>query len=125
MDTLGFAVLLLFIALLLVFRLLGQRWPAVFRPIPGFQALGKAIERAVEAGERVHLSLGTGSVIGYDSAPAFIGLAMLSRVAELTAMSDKPVVVTSGDGAMALLAQDTLRQAYNRANALSLKVMQF
>jgi hypothetical protein len=118
-DVLGFAVLALFVALLLTFKSMGQRWPAVFRPIQAFQELGKAIERAVEAGERVHLSLGTGSVIGSDSAPAFVGLAMLSRVAEVTAMSDKPVVVTAGDGAMALLAQDTLRQAYNRANALS------
>src|SRR3972149_1862461 len=46
-----------------------------------------------------------------------LGLAMLSRVAAATAMSDRPVVVTAGDGAMAVLAQDTLRSAYDRARA--------
>jgi len=116
-DIVGLLVLLLFLGLLLGFAAVGRNWPAVFRPVPGFEDLGTAIERAVEAGERVHLSLGTGSVIGSDSAPALAGLAMLSRVAAVTTMSDKPVVVTAGDGAMAMLAQETLRSAYQRAKA--------
>ncbi|UCF60008.1 MAG: hypothetical protein JSV37_09580 [Anaerolineaceae bacterium] len=116
-DFLGIAVLLLFLGLLIGFAAFGHRWPMVLRPLRGFDELNTAIERAVEAGERVHLSLGTGSVIGSDSAPALAGLAMLSRIATATTMSDKPVVVTAGDGAMALLAQDTLRAAYERAKA--------
>jgi len=116
-NVVGFVVLLLFLGLLAIFAALGRRWPTVFRPIRGYDALAKAIERAVEAGERVHLSLGTGSVIGSDSAPAFMGLAMLSRVAAATSMSDKPVVVTTGDGAMSILAQDTLRTAYDQLKA--------
>jgi hypothetical protein len=116
-DYIGIVVLLLFLGLLIGFAAFGRRWPAVLRPLRGFDELSTAIERAVEAGERVHLSLGTGSVIGSDSAPALAGLAMLSRIATATTMSDKPVVVTAGDGAMALLAQDTLRAAYDRARA--------
>lgn len=114
-DIVGLLVLLLFLGLLLGFAAVGRNWPTVFRPVPGFEELGTAIERAVEAGERVHLSLGTGSVIGSDSAPALAGLAMLSRVASVTTMSDKPVVVTAGDGAMTMLAQETLRSAYQQA----------
>jgi hypothetical protein len=116
-ELLGPLVLVVYVGLLVGFALLGKRWPAVFRPLHGLEALGAAIERAVEAGERVHLSLGTGSVTGSDSAPALAGLAMLSRVAGATAMSDKPAVVTAGDGAMSVLAQDTLRTAYSRARA--------
>jgi hypothetical protein len=116
-DYIGIVVLLLFLGLLIGFAAFGRRWPVVLRPLRGFDELSTAIERAVEAGERVHLSLGTGSVIGSDSAPALAGLAMLSRIATATTMSDKPVVVTAGDGAMALLAQDTLRVAYERARA--------
>jgi len=116
-DYIGIVVLLLFVGLLIGFTAFGRRWPVVLRPLRGFDELSTAIERAVEAGERVHLSLGTGSVIGSDSAPALAGLAMLSRIATATTMSDKPVVVTAGDGAMALLAQDTLRVAYERARA--------
>ena len=116
-DFLGLLVLLLFFGLLLGFAAVGRNWPTVFRPVRGFEELGTAIERAVEAGERVHLSLGTGSVIGSDCAPALAGLAMLSRVASVTTMSDKPVVVTAGDGAMTMLAQETLRSAYQQAKA--------
>ncbi len=116
-DFIGLLILALFVVLLIAYTALRRRWPAVFRPLPAFEELGRTIERAVEAGERVHLSLGTGSIIGSDAAPALAGLAMLSRVARETSMSDMPVVVTSGDGAMALLSQDTLRTAYAEAGA--------
>jgi hypothetical protein len=116
-GTIGLGILLLFILLMLAFATLGRRWESTFRELPGLDALGNAIERAVEAGERVHLSLGTGSVSGTDSAPALAGLALLKRIAAITSMSDKPVVVTTGDGAMALLAQDSLRTAYNEVGA--------
>lgn len=117
MQIAGLATLGLFLLLLLLYASLGRRWPAVFRPLPGLDALSEAIERAVEDGTRVHLSLGTGSVIGADSAPALAGLATLNQIAETTSMSDKPVVATTGDGAMVLLAQDTLRTAYEQAGA--------
>ena len=117
MNLLAGLILLAFIALLVFFAILNRRWPPTFRRLPGFEALGRAIERAVEAGERVHLSLGTGSVIGQESAPALAGLAMLTRVASLTSMSDRPPVVTAGDGAMTVLAQDTLRTVYQRVGA--------
>lgn len=118
LDWTGLAILVAFILLLLLFAAVGRRWPASFRPLPSYEDLGAAIERAVEAGERVHVSLGTGSVIGPESAPAMAGLAVLSKVADATIMSDKPVVATTADGAMAILAQDTLRTAYARARAI-------
>ncbi|MBN2555637.1 MAG: hypothetical protein JXA97_06830 [Anaerolineales bacterium] len=117
MDLTGLGVLALFVVLMLFFMSIRKRWPAVFRPIKAYQELNTAVERAVEAGERVHLSLGTGSVIGSDSAAAFAGLSLLSQIAEATTTSDKPIVATAGDGAMAMLAQETLRSAYTQANA--------
>ena len=117
LGMLGLGTLVLFLVSMLLYAGVGRRWPVEFRPLAGLDALGKAIERAVEDGKRVHVSLGTGSVIGSDSAPALAGLATLSKIAETTSMSDKPVVATAGDGAMALLAQDTLRSAYNEAGA--------
>lgn len=115
----GLIVLVIFITLLATIAVVGRKWPANFRRIPAFDSLNAGIERAVEAGERVHVSLGTGSVIGPESAPALAGLAVLSKVTEATTMSDRPAVVTSGDGAMAILAQDTLRSAYARVGARS------
>ena len=40
------------------------------------------------------------------------GLSMLGRVANIASISDKPSVITAGDGALSLLAQDTLANAY-------------
>jgi len=116
----GLILLGIFIVLMIGFLAASRRWPGHFRTIPAFEALNQAIERAVEAGERVHVSLGTGSLIGPDSAPALAGLAALSRIARATSMSDRPVVVTAGDGAMAILARDTLRTTYKEVGASEL-----
>ena len=113
-DWVGLAIIGAFVLLLLIFAILGRRWQPAFRSLPSYEALGTAIERAVEAGERVHVSLGTGSVIGPESAPAMAGLVVLSRVASATVMSDRPAVATTADGAMAILARDTLRTAHAR-----------
>jgi len=116
----GLVALAIFVALMVGFLAFDQRWPAHFRRIPAFDALRQAIERAVEAGERVHVSLGTGSVIGPESAPALAGLAALTRIARATSISDRPVVVTTGDGAMAILARDSLRSTYQEVGASEL-----
>ncbi len=117
-NLLGLLVLMLFVVLLIVFIAVGDRWPVSFRRIRGYEALLKALERAVESGERVHLSLGTGSLIGTDSAAAFAGLVVLTEIAKMTSLSDRPAVVSTGDGAMAIVAGDTLRDAYREAGAL-------
>ncbi len=111
---LGLIILLVLVALQIGFSYLERRRPTKFRRVKSFEELGKAVERSVEAGERVHLSLGTGSLMGAESAPGLAGLTLLDRVASATTMSDMPVVVTTGDGAMGILAQDTLRSAYQR-----------
>jgi hypothetical protein len=94
-----------------------RRWPTTLRRLAAFEALYTAIEHAVEAGDRVHFSLGTGSLIGSDSAPALAGATALAKVAEATTMSDRPVVASAGDGALAVLAQEALRGAYARTGA--------
>jgi hypothetical protein len=114
---LGLFLLLLFSGLIIGFMFFGDLWPMGLRRLRGFEDLGLALERAVEAGERVHLSLGTGSLIGIDSAPALAGLTVLAHIAASTAMSDKPVIASAGDGAMAILAQDTLQAAYQKVGA--------
>ena len=116
-DIAGLFVVLLLIALMIAYLTVGSRWSYTLRHIPGFGTLGTAIERAVEAGERVHLSLGAGSILRDDAGAAFVGLAMLRRIGEATTMSDRPVVVTSADGATTLLAQDTLQSTFRRMGA--------
>jgi len=115
---LGLFIVLIFVFLMIALALVERRWPARFRPIAAFDALGIATERAVEAGERVHFSLGTGTLLGSETGPALAGLSMLTRVAEAATMSDRPPVVTAADGALVILAQDTIRNAYRRARAV-------
>lgn len=114
---LGLFLLILIIGLMIAFYWLRERWPGTLRPILGYKGLKNALESAVESGDRVHLSLGTGELIGPESAAAFAGLTVLSRLAFATAMADKPTMVSAGDGALVILAQDSLRSAYRRLDA--------
>jgi hypothetical protein len=82
------------------------------RFIPAFQRLRRAIGLSVEDGTRLHFSLGRGSLNGPESTVTFAGLSMLQRVLRIIAVSDRLPVVSSGDGAANILAQDTLRSTY-------------
>jgi hypothetical protein len=111
-NVLAFLLLLLAIGMVIGFGFFGKRWPVVFRRLREYEDLKLALERAVEAGERIHLSLGTGTATGVESAPALAGLAVLSKIAASTILSDKPIIVSSGDGALMVLAQDSLYSSY-------------
>jgi hypothetical protein len=88
----------------------------VLRPIRAMQRLRRAIGLAVEDGSRLHVSLGTSSILSPTNATALVGLSTLGRIGTLSSLSDRPPVATSGDGALAILSQDTLRSAYRVAN---------
>ncbi len=97
-----------------------RRQPArsrtVLRPIRAMQRLRRAIGLAVEDGSRLHVSIGESSILSPTNASALVGLSTLERIGLLSSVSDRPPVVTSGDGSLAILSQDTLRAAYRIAN---------
>lgn len=72
---------------------------------------------AVENGTRLHVSLGKASITSPAAPSALVGLTSLERIAQMSSVSDAPPVVTSGDGTLAILSQDTLRASYRIANA--------
>jgi hypothetical protein len=114
----GPVFILLFFGAMLAYLVIGRRRKQDrLRDIPAFTRLGQAIRLAVEDGTRVHLTLGRGDVTGPQSAAAFVGLSMLRRIAGITSVSDNPPIATSGDGALAILTQDTLRSAYQSVGA--------
>lgn len=116
-ELLAIGLLIAFAVLLIVRTGTEGRWPTNLRSLPAFEELRRAIERAVESGQRVHLSLGTGTLIGGDSGPALAGLNALAQTAEITLESDRPVVVSSGDGAVAAASQDALRGTLGRLDS--------
>ena len=109
----GFIFVVAFFITLLVFGISRRKAaPPEVRPIPVFQHIARAIGLSVEDGSRLHFSLGRGSVIGLESAVAFVGLKMLERVARIISISDRLPIVTSGDGGLTILSQDTLQSTY-------------
>jgi hypothetical protein len=88
----------------------------VFRSIPALLRLRRAIGLSVEDGTRLHISIGKSSIFSATNASALVGLSTLERVAQLSLISDRPLIATSGDGTLSILSQDTLRAAYRIAN---------
>ncbi|KAA3642786.1 MAG: hypothetical protein DWQ07_19870 [Chloroflexi bacterium] len=113
MNFLGLTFVVFFLVLM------GALWVFVrsqdvqhLRQIDAFTRLQNAIALAVEDGSRLHVSLGHGNLVELQAASALIGLHMLQRVVRVASDSDQPPIATSGNGVTALLAQDTLRAAY-------------
>jgi hypothetical protein len=107
------AFILIFFGLIIILAAAGRNRPEIeLRQIPAFDKLKRAIEITVESGSRLHISIGRGTVTGPESAAAFVGLSMLEEMTTSASTGDQPPIVTSGDPALAILAQDTLKSAY-------------
>lgn len=115
---LGIIFIILFIGLMTGFAFARRSQPVRFlRTIPAFSRLARAIGLAVEAGSRLHVSLGRGELNGVEGGAALIGLTVLQRIARVASASDRPPVATSGTGTLTVLSQDTLRSTYHRMGA--------
>ena len=120
MTVLGLGFVILFAILMSVFWSRDRKNPRQnLRSIQAFTKLKQGIHLSVEAGQRLHLSLGDGGITGQTSTSAFVGLSLLQRIARASMFSDRPPVTTSGEAAQAFLSQDTLRSAYRLSNVES------
>ena len=109
----GLAFILVFFGLIIISAAAKRSRPgANLRTIPAFTKLRRAIGLAVESGSRLHISIGRGNITGPKSSAAFVGLSMLSRMAQLASTGDNPPIATTGDPALAILARDTLSGTY-------------
>jgi len=108
----GLGVVLLVVVGMVIFALLQQRAPFSFRNIPAFPRIRRAVSLVVEDGTRLHVSLGRGSLLTPFGVAAYAGLSLLRRLGEVTSLSDRPPIATSGDGLLNIVAQDTLRDAH-------------
>jgi hypothetical protein len=84
------------------------------RPIAGFDALAGLIGRALEAGQTLHLSLGTGGVGSASTPESLAALAVLEHLTEHGGLGYVAPTVTVADGSLLPLAQGTLRRGYAR-----------
>lgn len=109
-NVLGLGFVLTFLVLMVVLAS-GKRDRSrrIFRDIPAFARLRRSIGLAVEAGQRLHISLGREGLSGPELGSALIGLSILQRIVRVASVSDRPPIATSGNAALAILAQDTSR----------------
>jgi hypothetical protein len=116
-------ILLIIITFALLFSSMRQKrtgkFPA-FRHIASISKFKRSIGRSIEDGTRIHVSLGNASLTQPASSSAFVSLKTLRQIGELSSNSDNPPVATSGDGALALLSQDTLHDVARETHTLDL-----
>jgi hypothetical protein len=113
----GLAVVLVTAGLLLGLTFIRRKTTPVFREIPAYTRLKRAIGISVEDGTRLHISLGRGELQTPEAASGLAGLAMLRHLTEQTSASDNPPVVTSGAADLSILSRDTLQAGYKAAGA--------
>lgn len=112
-DYLAFVFVLVCLGLFLFFLYFGRNLPKLtLRDIQAFRHFKREVDLAVEAGKRLHISLGRGSINELPGGVAFIGLTILDRCARAGSNSDQPSISTCGDGVLTVLSQDTLQSTY-------------
>ena len=109
----GLGIVILAAIFMVLFAILHRRSPFSFRSIRAFTRIQRVARLVVEDGTRLHFSLGNGNVLTSAGASALAGLVLLRRLGEITSLSDRPPVATTGNGLLNLLAQDTLRAAHD------------
>jgi len=88
--------------------------PIHLRAIPAYDALKKLLAQSAEAGQPVHLSLGTGGIGDAATADTMAGLTVLEYFADRAVISANPPIVTMANPTALPVAQDILRRAYAR-----------
>jgi hypothetical protein len=112
-DFPALVIVIVFAGLMIIFAAAGRQHPGRnLREIHAFTRLRRAVGLAVEAGTRLHISLGRGGIIGPESGSALAGFSILERITRAASISDRPPVATSGDSVLSILSQDTLRGTY-------------
>lgn len=85
------------------------------RDIPGLEKLPEELARAAESGRPLHLALGAGEVGGTETLSSLAALQVLEGLVEQAVSYGVAPVITVGDPALLLLAQDVVRRAYDRS----------
>lgn len=112
-----FGASLLYTVLSIILR---RRRMIIFRPIPAFRILNQMMSRSVEQGQSLHITLGSGSLIGRHSTIGFSGLVTLENLSRVSLIADRPAACTSGDGGLDVLSRDILNQTYRQSIKLGI-----
>ncbi len=117
-DGIGIGIVL--VCVLAVFILGSGRSSVSYhlRHLPAFDVLLQAIQKAIEEGKQIHISLGRNGVMHAEGAVSLAALSALGRISGQISGCDYPPLVTSADGAVSLLMVDELKEESAKANAV-------
>lgn len=108
----AFALIALCVVVLLYFIRLYKERPAVsLRHIKAYESLQKSVSKAVADGRTIHVSTGRGGLEKTSNPASLAALSALESIVEGTTTSDKPPIVTSGDGSLFIASQDALKES--------------
>jgi hypothetical protein len=111
-NIIAFVLIVLCSAVLLYFMRRYKERPAVsLRNIKAYETLQKNVSKAVADGRTIHFSAGRGALETTSNPASLAALAALDSIVEDTATSNKPPLVTSGDGSLFIASQDALRES--------------
>jgi hypothetical protein len=88
------------------------------RDIPAYSTLPLVIGEAIEANRLMHISLGSAGIGGSNTLLALASAELAYQVVQRTAIGAVSPILTVSDASGLLLAQDTLRRAYQSRDLL-------
>jgi hypothetical protein len=116
------AIFLVIVFITIAANLLDAKWHGFrnsladdYRKIAAYEQLNRALTLAVEAGQQIHCSLGSGGLYGIWGGATLVGGQLLNSITRSLVHGDRPVLATSGDGMVGILAQDEQSRAYSQA----------
>jgi len=119
---LGLFFVLIYAGLILIFSLPRMnKKPPLLRRIEAVEKLKLAIGLTVEAGTRIHISLGNADLLSPCNSSALAGLSILEQVALISQLADRKPIATSGNGTIAVLSQSVFKNSLEGISAADLK----
>jgi hypothetical protein len=118
----GLFFIIMYAGLILIFSL--PRWnkkPRSLRKMEAVEKLKLAIGLTVEAGTRIHISLGNADLLSAYNSSALAGLSVLEQVALISQLADRKPIATSGNGAVAVLSNSVFKNSQEGKNAADQK----
>jgi hypothetical protein len=111
--------ILLFFSLILLYAGIERKSSNItLRELPAINNARRKIFESVEAGTRLHISIGRGGLIGKESSSAFMGLKLVESLTVSTAGGDFCPIITTGNPLLAILAKDIQKEAYQDISQL-------
>jgi hypothetical protein len=116
--TLALLLLLNLLLFMTTRRMRSERSKVRLQPLHGYSRLGGEVGQAVESGQKLHISLGQGSIVGPTTATSVAAAQFLVKLAKDSCANNTPPVVTVGDATILPLAENYIRNAYDNAGRL-------